>query len=126
MASFFITSGAGKVFAFQQSATILASIGFPNPQPFLTGMIVLEVGGGLSLLFGFGTRYVSVALILFLILATILIHAPFLSDPVAGSDQIVHMIKNIAIIGGLFKFVADGGGAFSIDNSLRKEQIENK
>jgi hypothetical protein len=27
-------------------------------------------------------------------------------DPVAGTDQIVHIIKNIAIIGGLFNLIA--------------------
>ncbi len=123
MAFFFIASGAGKVFAFQPSAGILASIGFPNPQLFLIAMIVIEIGGGLGLLFGFGTRYVSVALIVFMILATIVIHAPLISDPVSGPDQIIHIIKNIAIIGGLFKFVADGGGAFSVDNRLLKRPI---
>jgi uncharacterized membrane protein YphA (DoxX/SURF4 family) len=45
-------------------------------------------------------------LIVFLIFATITVHARFVRDPVTGTDQIVHMIKNIAIIGGLMNFVA--------------------
>jgi uncharacterized membrane protein YphA (DoxX/SURF4 family) len=52
------------------------------------------------------TNDVAVALIVFLIFATIAIHARFVRDPVTGTDQIVHMIKNIAIIGGLITFVA--------------------
>jgi hypothetical protein len=39
------------------------------------------------------------------IFATIAIHGPLVRDPVARADQIVHMIKNIAIVGGLFNFV---------------------
>ena len=52
------------------------------------------------------SSYVAVALIVFLIFATVTIHARFVRDPVTGTDQIVHMIKNIAIIGGLINFVA--------------------
>jgi len=42
----------------------------------------------------------------FLIFATVTIHARFVRDPVAGTDQVVHIIKNIAIIGGLFNLIA--------------------
>ena len=45
-------------------------------------------------------------LIVFLIFATVTVHGPLVRDPVAGTDQIVHIIKNIAIIGGLIPFVA--------------------
>ncbi len=123
MAFFFLTSGAGKLFAFQSSAAILAAIGFPSPNISLIGIIAVEMGGGLCLLLGLGTRSISVALIVFLIFATIAIHGPFINDPVSGPDQIVHMLKNIAIIGGLIKFVTDGGGTFSVDNRLQRKEI---
>jgi putative oxidoreductase len=106
IAFFFIASGAGKIFAFRQSSTILASIGFPIPNFFLTAIIAVEIAGGLGLSFNVWTSAVAVALILFLIFATVTIHARFVRDPVNGTDQIVHMIKNIAIIGGLINFVA--------------------
>jgi hypothetical protein len=34
-------------------------------------------------------------------------HARFITDPVSGADQFVHMIKNVAIIGGLFSLIAN-------------------
>ena len=123
MAFFFLASGTGKVFAFQPSKAILAAIGFPSPSVFLVGIILVEIGGGLCLLLGLGTRYVSAILIVFLILATIFIHGPFVNDPVQGPDQIIHMLKNIAIIGGLLKFFVDGAGAFSIDNRSHGEEV---
>jgi putative oxidoreductase len=106
IAFFFVASGSGKIFAFRQSSTILAAIGFPMPKFFLTAIIAVEIAGGLGLLFNLWTSSVAVTLIVFLIFATVAIHARFVRDPVAGTDQIVHMIKNIAIIGGLINFVA--------------------
>ena len=106
IAFFFIASGSGKIFAFRQSSTILASIGFPIPTFFVTAFIAVEIAGGLGLLFNLWTGYVAVALILFLIFATATVHGPLVRDPVTGTDQVVHMIKNIAIIGGLLTFVA--------------------
>jgi len=106
IAFFFVASGSGKIFAFRQSSTILASIGFPIPTFFLTAIIAVEIAGGLGLFFNLWTGYVAVTLVVFLIFATITIHGPLVRDPVTGTDQIVHMIKNIAIIGGLLNFVA--------------------
>ena len=106
IAFFFIASGSGKVFAFRQSSAILSSIGFPVPTFFLTAIIAVEIVGGLGLLFNLWTSSVAVTLIVFLVFATVTIHARFVRDPVTGTDQVVHIIKNIAIIGGLLTFVA--------------------
>src|SRR5712691_6034714 len=38
IAFFFVESGSGKIFAFRQSSTILASISFPIPTFFLTAI----------------------------------------------------------------------------------------
>ena len=105
MAFFFIASGLGKAFGFRPSAAILATIGFPAPTISLGGIILIEIVGGLGLLLNLWTTDVSLALIAFLIFATIAIHGPFLRDPAARTDQIVHMIKNVAIIGGLITFI---------------------
>jgi uncharacterized membrane protein YphA (DoxX/SURF4 family) len=106
IAFFFVASGSGKIFAFRQSSTILASIGFPIPTFFVTAFIAVEIAGGLGLFFNVWTSYVAVMLIVFLIFATVTVHGPLVRDPATGTDQVVHMIKNIAIIGGLFTFVA--------------------
>jgi len=106
IAFFFVASGLGKVFAFRQSSAVLASIGFPAPAMVLTSINAIEIVGGLGLFFNLWTSYVAVALIVFLIFATIAIHGPLVRDPATGTDQVVHIIKNIAIIGGLLTFVA--------------------
>lgn len=53
----------------------------------------------------------------------IVFHASFIGDPVTEQEQVVNTLKNIAIIGGLLKFVADGGGYFSLDNRFTKREI---
>jgi putative oxidoreductase len=106
IAFFFVASGLGKVFAFRQSSAVLATIGFPAPAIVLTAINAIEIVGGLGLFFNMWTSYVAAALILFLIFATITIHGPLVRDPATGTDQVVHIIKNIAIIGGLLTVVA--------------------
>jgi putative oxidoreductase len=105
IAFFFIASGSGKLFAFRQTSGLLTSMGFPSPTLSLSAFIAIEIAGGVALLLNVSTSYVAVALIAFLVFATITIHARFVRDPVAGTDQIVHIIKNVAIIGGLINFV---------------------
>ena len=89
IAFFFVASGSGKLFAFRQTSATLASIGFPIPTLSLTAFIAVEILGGLGLLFNVWTSYVAVALIAFLIFATVTIHARFVRDPVTrhGSDR---------------------------------------
>jgi putative oxidoreductase len=106
IAFFFVASGLGKVFAFRQSSEVLTSIGFPAPALVLTAINAIEIVGGLGLFFNVWTSYVAVALTVFLVFATITIHGPLVRDPVTGTDQIVHMIKNVAIIGGLINLIA--------------------
>ena len=97
IALFFIASGSGKLFAFRQTSATVASIGFPIPSFSLAAFIAIEIVGGLGLLFNVWTSAVAVALIVFLVFATITVHLRFVRD---------HIIKNIAIIGGLLPFVA--------------------
>jgi putative oxidoreductase len=123
LAFIFLASGAGKVFAFDQTAAMMTSVGFPIPTFFLVGAILIELLAGLGLLLGLGTRYSAAALIVFVVPATIMFHASFIGDPVTEQEQVVNTLKNIAIIGGLLKFVADGGGYFSLDNRFAKREI---
>lgn len=54
---------------------------------------------------GVRLRYVALALAAFLVPATLIFHVPQIGDPGAGSEQLIHTLKNLAIIGGLLLFV---------------------
>lgn len=116
VAAIFLLSGVGKLFGFSDTAQMMAGAGFPAPSVFLACAIVLELVGGTLLLIGYKTRYAAIALIVFIIPATIIFHASGIGDPVNGQEQMINTLKNLAIIGALIKFAADGAGVFAGDN----------
>ena len=118
VALIFIMSGVGKIFGFTQTAAMMEGAGFPAPSLFLVGAILLEIVGGIFLLVGYKTRWGTLALVVFLIPATLIFHAVNLADPAQTQQQMIEVLKNLAILGALVKFAADGAGAYSLDNML--------
>ena len=123
IALIFPLSAAGKLFAFDQTAGFMKSVGFPAPYFFLMCAIAIELIGGFALLLGYKARYAAGALVIFLIPATLMFHAAFISDPVHGQEQVVNVLKNLAIIGGLLRIVADGAGLFALDNLAGQKRV---
>ena len=77
---------------------------------FLSGAILLEIVGAISLILGYKTRFGAAALLIFLIPTTIIFHNPSI-DP----EQLTHFMKNLTIIGGLLMVLGFGPGIFSLD-----------
>lgn len=120
----FLMSGVHKLTAWQSTAGRMAEQGMVAVHLFLAGAVILELGGGLSLLLGFRTKLGAVALIVFLIPTTVIFH-DFWSH--SGSEQqlqMIHFMKNIAILGGLFMTAGAGAGCCSVDHrrSTRSHQ----
>lgn len=109
IALLFIITGVMKTTGFSSTTAMMADVGFPMPSLFLTLAIVTEIGGGLLLLAGIRLCYVALALAAFLVPATLIFHVPQIGDPESGSEQLIHTLKNLAIIGGLLLFVLQGG-----------------
>lgn len=118
IASIFLMSGLNKIMAPGQTAGYMSQQGIPLTGAFLIGAIILEVGGGLSLLLGAYTFWGSVALLLFMIPATLIFHTNF-SDP----NQMVHFMKNLAMMGGLLYVMEAGPGRISIDARRKPEPL---
>lgn len=116
VALIFLLSGVGKLFGFSDTAQMMAGAGFPAPTFFLVCAIAIELVAGALLLTGYKTGHAAAALIVFLIPATIIFHASGILDPVHGQEQMINTLKNLAILGALLKFAADGAGAFALDN----------
>ncbi len=130
VALIFIMSAVGKLFGFAATSGMMASVGFPAPSLFLTAAILIELIGGTMLLVGYKTRWAAIALIVFLIPATLIFHAANLADPAQTQQQMIEVLKNLAILGALVKFAADGGGAFGFDNLLaaraRRDRVDGR
>lgn len=108
LAAIFLVSGAEKLFAFGPTMGAMAAQGMHLPGMFLVLAILVEIGGGLSVLAGYYPRLGALALALYLVPVTLVFHRG-LADP----NQAAHFAKNVAIIGGLLAIVAVGGGEFS-------------
>ncbi|MGL5759548.1 DoxX family protein [Plesiomonas sp.] len=109
MAYIFIIAGWGKLGAgYAGTAGYMQSVGLPE---FLLPLVILlELGGGLALLVGFQTRFMAAALALFCITSGIIFHY----KP-TESMQMIMLMKNIAMAGGLLMWVQHGAAALSWD-----------
>ena len=77
--------------------------------------IVVEVGGGLALLAGFGTRIAALVLAIFTLAASVLFHNYWGTPAEQVMVQQLMFFKNIAVLGGLLVLAAHGAGLFSLD-----------
>jgi putative oxidoreductase len=85
---------------------------------FLVMAILFELGGGLSVLSGFKARWGALALIVFLIPATLIFHGFWTYEGAEVRMQQIHFLKNLAILGGLLAVVGNGAGPLSVDGYL--------
>jgi len=104
VAAIFLFSGLGKLIGFNETVAMAASEGLPLPTVSIAAAALIEIGAGLALLVGWQVRWASLALIAFLIPATLVFHAAHIGDPSQSRMQTVEVMKNMAIIGGLLKF----------------------
>lgn len=115
MVIIFLVSGVGKLFDPAGTQTVMVQHGLPLPGLFLLGAILLEVGGGLALLFGWKARWAAAALIGFLIPTTLIFHTNF-----ADEIQPILFMHNLALMGGLLLLVVHGAGPLSLDARREK------
>jgi len=99
--------------AFNGTVQFIQSVGLPLAS-FVTIMaIIIEIGGGLAILLGLKTKWVAWVLIGYTIIATLIFHAPYISD----QNQMVNLLKNLGIIGGFVLLAIHGPGPFSLDKN---------
>jgi len=105
----YLSSGWMKVGGYAATAQYMQSAGVPSG--LLPLVIIVELAGGLGILFGCLTRWAALGLALYTILAAALFHSHF-----ADQNQMIHFWKNVSIMGGFLILAAHGGGRFSIDS----------
>jgi putative oxidoreductase len=87
-----------------------ASAGLPAPLVGNLIAIIVELGGGLLLLVGFQMRIVALVLAGFALAAALAFQNKF-----SDANEMIHFLKDIAIIGGLLQVAAFGPGSVSLD-----------
>lgn len=112
LALIFIIAGFHKLTGFGETAGYMAAKGIPFSEILLVPTILIELGGGLMILFGFRARWAAAAIFLFIIPVTVIFH-PFWSD----ASQFNSFFKNLAIMGGMLYIVVFGSGPIGLGDA---------
>jgi putative oxidoreductase len=110
LAFLFVFSGIGKIAAPAATMGYISAMGLPLPALALGGAIAVEVVGGLMLAFGLYTRTTALILAAFTVVTGLVFHSA-----IGDQNQLIHLLKNFSIAGGLLQVAAFGAGALSLD-----------
>ena len=117
IALIFVVSGFGKITGFEGTVGYIASKGLPLPEFAAMAAVVIELGGGLMVMFGWKARWAAAAMFVFTSVAALIFHN-FWAVPAAQSqNQMIHFMKNVSMLGGLLYVIVYGSGPLSVDSS---------
>jgi putative oxidoreductase len=111
----FLMGGLGKLAAPAATQGYIAAVGLPAPVAAYFVALAVELVGSVLLIAGFQVRIVAVGLAVFTLLTAVFFHNHF-----ADQNQMIHFLKNFAILGGLLQVVAFGPGRFSLDHRFSR------
>lgn len=124
IAFLFLRSGLGKIDDFGGVAGNMTAKGMPYAEFLLMGAIAIEIVGGLCLLLGWKARWGALALLIFLIPATLIFHNFWAVDPAQVKEvtnQTGHFFKNVSIMGALIFVMGMGSGPLSLEHRADKQ-----
>ena len=105
----FLLAGISKITAYEGAQGYMEAMGVSGE--LLPLVILLQVLGGLAVIAGWNTKWASIALAVFSVVAAAIFHNNF-----ADQTQMIMFMKNIAIAGGFVLLAVHGAGAYSLDN----------
>ncbi len=117
LSAIFIIFGFMKIGAFAGMVAYATVANVPFPQVAIVLAIIIELGAGLMVLFGYKTKLAALTIALFLIPVTAYFHTNF-----ADQVNLAMFWKNLAIIGGMLAFAASGAGKYSLDAFLKPKR----
>lgn len=118
LAAIFLVTGLMKLADPDGTAAAIASMGLPLSGVLALAAGMLELLGGAALALGLRARWAALALIGFLVPATILFHNPLGLPGPEARLQLLNLLKNLAIGGGLLAIASFGAGPSSLDRRL--------
>jgi putative oxidoreductase len=122
LGAIFVKSGLQKLMALSAFAASLAGRGVPQSEMWAVIGASVEVIGGILVVTGLKTRFASLLMILFVIVATGISHRYWEFAEAARRLQESQFFKNLSIIGGFLLLAVTGPGRFSLDALLRRRK----
>jgi putative oxidoreductase len=115
LAALFLQSGVDKLLHYDKTLKLMAGMGMPFAEWLLPPAILILLAGGLMLLAGWKARWAALALIVFMIPATLVFHSFWTYPQAQFVNQFHHFFKNLAIIGALLMVLGRGSGPMSLE-----------
>ncbi len=123
LGAIFVKSGFQKLMALGAFAASLAGRGVPASSFWAVVGATVEFVGGILIVTGLKTRYASLLMILFVIVATGISHRFWdFADAAARRSQESQFFKNLSIIGGFLVLYVAGAGRFALDAVLGRRR----
>lgn len=123
IALMFLSSGLFKLADPASTGGYIASKGLPLGTFLAVAAGVFELAGGASVLLGLRARWGALALVAFLIPVTFVFHNPWGLQGMAAQLEMIQVMKNLAIAGGLLAIAAFGSGPVSLDARLGARRL---
>lgn len=121
LALIFVLAGYAKIWATAATATDMANRGIPLSGILVYGVIVLELIGGLMLMFGLYARWVAAAFFLYTLALALIFH-PYWAASVADAQiERGFFLEHLSMMGGMLMIVALGAGPWSLDTLARRD-----
>jgi len=115
----FVMSGWGKLMNIAGFVATMPRRGLPDFLGYVAPFV--EFGGGALLLLGFATRYVSVVMLVFIIIATFSSHRYWEAEPAQLANQSTHFWKNVSMMGAAFLLFVTGAGRYAADTLFARK-----
>lgn len=110
MSLLFILGGWGKLLGPAATQAMFVKQGLPMVEAAWVLAVVVELGGGLAILFGLFIRPVAVICAIWCIATALIAHTNF-----ADRIQEINFFKNMGMAGGFLYIAMFGAGAWSLD-----------
>jgi uncharacterized membrane protein YphA (DoxX/SURF4 family) len=103
----FLAAAFGKITNFDGTVQYMEAHGLKAASFLCIAAAAIEALGAVSLILGYRTRWGATALAAFVVIATWVFHT--------GPGDRIHLLKNVAILGGLLNVIALGPGPISLE-----------
>jgi putative oxidoreductase len=110
MTVIFIRGGFGKLLGPGAAIGMMEHYALPAPTLAFVVSVIVELGGGLLVLFGWKARLAAAVLAVWCIATALVAHL----HP-GDTNQMINFMKNICMAGGFLQIVAFGPGRYSLD-----------
>jgi putative oxidoreductase len=117
MSLLFVIGGWGKLIGAAATQAMFAKLNLPMVEAAWLLAVVVELGGGLAILFGLFTRPVAFVCAIWCVATALIAHTNF-----ADRIQEIQFFKNMGMTGGFLYIAAFGAGAWSLDAWLARRR----